>query len=372
MPPIAAPSRRRLSRLRPTMADIAREAGVARSTVSAILGNHDYCYASQAVRRRVVDAAKRLGYTPNYLARGLAGKRTQCIGLVMGSIKGPPVNMSKIQNIELAAWEKGYRFMVGNSAGNAERQREYIRMYLSQRADGVIIQQLEQDNVDLVDQLIDEGFPVVTIDTPVVSRAPGVTFDRQGAGYLQTRHVIAQGRRRIAFLIGGGGQYFDQQKCIGFRRALDEAGIGDDEATFVYSPRWLPSESPATGAKLLQAANDMGRAFDAVITTSDMLAMGAMQALLNEGKRVPDDVAVVGFNDSPVAAHLPVPLTTIVHTGEAGTVAFDLLYEQITQSDETSARHVLLPASLVVRQSTVGDSADATPAVGTIIHEGDL
>jgi len=339
------------------MADIAREAGVARSTVSAILANSDYCYASEKKRQAVHEAAQRLGYRPNFLARGLAGQRTNCIGYIAENLKGPVLYIHRIASVERACSDCGYRLLVGCHAHQVSSMQTHLSNFLSQHVDGLVIHHSEPEASQVINAAVADGVPIITIDAAELTDAPDIMFDREESGYLQVQHLLALGRRRILFLIGGGAAHYDQAKIRGHHRALQQAGLDPQQMHWLYLRKHLSSDRASSGVALMEDALEKGWKFDAIVATSDMIAAGAMHLLRDQGLRVPQDVAVVGFNDEPIAEAAAVPLTTIRQPPEIGQKAAEMLMRCIEDdafSPSDLPARTYVPAKLIVRASTAG------------------
>src|SRR5688572_15128688 len=166
--------------LRPTLQDVAKHAGVARSTVSAILANKSHCYAAKETRQRVFDAAQKLNYQPNALSRALLGQQTYTIGLILRSLVGPTLKVENIARIEQLAQEEGYRLLVAAHEHKPQREQNLIRSYLGQHVDGFIVEMAYGDaNQPLYARLLEERMPLVAVDPPVPVEADQVAVDRE-------------------------------------------------------------------------------------------------------------------------------------------------------------------------------------------------
>ncbi len=350
-------SRARHAVSRPTVRDVAAEAKVAVSTASAVLRADRTCYASEGTRSKVVDAAERLGYRPNHFARALRGQRSFTIGLLFGTLAAPTIALARLAPIERVAWDAGYRVIFGNHYSSPERERAHIEEFLANRVDGLILVSPSLAIAGLVRDILEQGVPLVTIDSLYDFPTPDVSVDREEAGRLQVEHAYAAGRSRFVFLAPSETTGLAPRKMRGFEKGLAERGSSFAEHLMVpISP--TPADRFIVGAQALAEVLARGERFDAVIVAADSVAVGAMQALHRAGLRVPEDVAVIGFDDEDFAAALPVPLTTVHQPRDVGARALAMLLEQFEAQKDPSRprpepRQVLVTPRLVVRESTV-------------------
>jgi LacI family transcriptional regulator len=347
--------------LRPTLQDVAKQAGVARSTVSAILANKPHCYAAEETRQRVFKAAQKLNYQPNALSRALLGQQTFTIGLILRDLLGPTLKIENIARIEQLAQEKGYRLLVAAHESTARREENLIRSYLSQHVDGFIVETTwNGENDALYAKMIEEHMPLVTIDPTTPTSAAQVSVDREVGARLQVQHLLDIGRKRFLFLIESPQHPFGQAKIRGARATLNDAGIDPDKQTWMSPDGVVDSplnRFPLAGADLTRRALEEGRKFDAIATSADSLALGAMRTLMKAGMRIPDDVAIAGFHDEMFSAALPVSLTTIRHPPDVDQLVFDMLMRQINVGSsggerEQTVQKVVRTPTLIRREST--------------------
>jgi DNA-binding LacI/PurR family transcriptional regulator len=333
---------------RPTSADVATEAGVSRTTVSFVLNERPDVKIPPATRRRVLEAAARLGYQPNASARRLAGGRSHVIALVMRQspeqVAGDAVLAETLRGLAAAARAGGFRVMVEPLAPDGPHAT-YTSLLRAQHADGLVISGPRVDDPSLV-ELVHEGFPIVLQGALPDVEAPSVDVDNVAGARGAVEHLIAIGHRRIACITNAPLVYTAaQERLDGYRAALLAAGIELDPALVVEGGFDAPSGHAAM-ATLLERGP-----FDAVFVASDVVALGAIAALRAAGRRVPDDVSVVGFDDIPLAAFFDPPLTTVrLPAFELGQAAGRALLDRI--ADEVMPARTLLPTELMVRAST--------------------
>lgn len=331
---------------RATIRDVARHAGVSHQTVSRVI--NDNPNVAEATRERVLAAIRDLGYVPSPMARGLISNQTHSIGVVSDDISDQFFSRV-VAGAEAEARRRGYYLMIG-SVEPEDDERGYLRLMLERRVEGLI---LARPSVPLSS---DDLVPAKTAGVPIVSVAfelpgfSGVDVDNVQGGYDATRHLLDQGHRAIATVVGPGEFPSSAARFEGYRRALREAGVAEDSALVEHASDWGIESGRAAAARLLER----GAAFTALFTHSDLMALGAIRQLRESGRRVPDDVSLVGYDDLPVAAYVDPPLTTVHQPMlEVGALAAALVLDKLAGRDGASAGTHLLPAELIVRESVV-------------------
>lgn len=360
---------KRIVSFRATLDHVAKEAGVAVSTASAILGKRKHCYASEETCRSVEMAAKKLGYIPNRFARGLRGQNTKLIGMICPELSRPAVTLSRVSSIENETLKDGMQVIFGTHRYNPDREREYIKEFLAFQVDGLLVFSGNPENNELLADIVRRGIPIVAceVSSDLSGLIPSVTTDRELGGYLQVKHVIEDAKRKkILFLMGGTGGV-GVAKIRGYNKALKEQG-SDMREHLVVEKKVVEGDVFQNGIQMIQEAIDKGWEFDAMVTTSDCLAIGAISVLGLTGRRIPEDVAVVGFDNEDFSAVLPVPLTTIQHPKGLAKIAYDLLKDQIQKIKTTSVDcpRILLPPELIIRQSSIKNNLVETETLSNI------
>jgi DNA-binding LacI/PurR family transcriptional regulator len=326
-----------------TAVDVARRAGVSIATVSRVL--HQTVNVSEEVRARVLAAVAELGYVPHAAARNLAQGKTTALGVLLPEI-GVDFFSPMLRGIESAAREAGYDLLI--STQYPDDSRRAVRRPLGpHNTDGLLI---FTDNVNLAEvaRFHRQGFPVVLLyrSAPAGLAIPAVVIEnRAGARQVVTHLIAVHGRRRIAWLAGPPGNEDSAWREQGYRDALAAHGIPFDPA-LIGSGEFREARARAVVAGWLAA----GLAFDAIFAGDDDSAGGALLALSEGGKRVPQDVALVGFDDTLVSRYLTPPLTTVhAPTERVGREGVRLLVQRITTG--VAAPEIVLPTELVIRQS---------------------
>lgn len=329
---------------RATISDVAQMAGVSISTVSRVL-NGTAPVAEETVQQ-VNHAIATLDYAPHAAARTLAGRRTDTIGLLLPEISGAFYS-PLIRGIESGAREAGFDLLIHSSA-DEHRTSGRIQMPLDEHnTDGLLVFTNRLTEAELA-RFHSRGFPLVLLyrSAPASLAIPVVTLENKaGARSLVEHLIVAHGRRRIAFLAGPAGNEDSSWREAGYLEALRLHGISDDPALHRVGA-FDDLQGQAATEQLLR----QGVPFDAIFAGDDEAAMGSILALTQAGKRVPEDVAVVGFDDVLFARLMTPPLTTVRAPIEmAGHQAARMLIALI-QGDQVE-RLMLLPTELIVRHS---------------------
>ncbi len=328
-----------------TQKDIARELGISVSTVSRALRSDPHI--SPGTRRRVAEAARRLGHQPNLLAASLRTGVTRIIGLVVMDITDPYYS-EVARGVEDCAHEHGYSVLLSNSDHNREREEICLEVLRSRRVDGIILTPVSAE-VGARQGLIDGGIPYVLFDAlNVADDASTVSTDHAEGACAAVRHLIQLGHRRIALISGEATLPPASMMYAGYRQALAEAGQKYDpelvcrgesgmECGYYAAAQLLDSPCPPTGA----------------VCCSDLQAIGAIQAAEERGRRVPEGFSVVGYDDIPMAARVKPPLTTVMQNKrELGAICARVLMEEIEAGPGCIHRQTILKPRLVVRAST--------------------
>ncbi|MFN0085809.1 MAG: LacI family DNA-binding transcriptional regulator [Blastocatellia bacterium] len=341
----------------PTVVDIAARAGVAPMTVSRVINESGY--ASEAMREKVKRAVKELNYHPNGLARSLKRQSTQVVGILLPDIVNP-FSAELVRGIQEVLLSRGYASFICTSERSIEREQAGLRALFDHRVDGIIVATRETPNGnEWLRSLVDRNLPVAVVgrdfEHPRVDR---VTADHEKGGYEATKHLIAGGHKRVAFvgvsLQSGAGL----RRFQGYLAALRDHRLPVEEAWIVgpdslSGPGFSTQDDGYQGMKRLLA---LRKPPTAVFARNDFTAIGAMCALRDHGLSVPDNVSIVGFDNVSLAAYTWPPLTTIDQpTVEQGRQAASLLLERIEDRRDGRSRdriEINLNCHLIIRQST--------------------
>ena len=331
---------------RVTLKDVAREAGVAASTVSKVI--NDRPDVGPKVRQQVLETIERMGFRPNTVARGLRMRRSDTIAIVADDLEGT-FTSTMMRGVEDAAFAADVGVLLCNSYGDVERERKQLRRLLDKQVDALIFM---------------SGARVGARPSPALPIPPSVPFlylyeygepgiasvlpDDFGGAVTAVRHLAERGAREIAFINGPAGWEATVDRLRGYRAGLEEAGMLFDDRLVLDAASW----SPADGFGRMTALIESGRRFDAVFCASDDLALGVLNALGDAGRRVPEDVQLVGYDDRAFSRHQRPPLTTIaLPLLEMGELAGRLILDAIS-TGKTPTDEIRMPCRLIEREST--------------------
>ncbi len=325
-----------------TIKDVARLASVSVATVSRALNGAENILPE--TRARVMTAAQELRFTPSSAARSLISRRTHTVGALLPDLYGEYFS-ELIRGIDLKARARGLHLLVSSSHGDASEAAAALRAMLG-RVDGLLVMSPHVDTASLAANL-PHGLPVVLINTRLPDAAvASFAIDNHGGAFAMTRHLVSRGHRLIAFIAGPDNNYEAQERLRGYRSALAELLPSQPELV-------LPGDfNEETGWRAGSEIATLAQRPSAVFCGNDMMAIGCLAALAEAGVRVPQDIAVAGFDDIPIARYLTPPLTTVrVRIAELGSLALDRLASAIENPGRSAAQHQTLRAELVVRQS---------------------
>ncbi|MFF3462949.1 LacI family DNA-binding transcriptional regulator [Streptomyces sp. NPDC002619] len=335
----------------PTMADVARSAGVSVATVSHVLNGTRPVLPH--TRQAVLDAIDELGYTPNTLARSLVTSRTRSIGLAVSAISNPYFT-EILQGVEAGALEQGYSLLIADPHDDPEHERKVVQLLHERRVDGMIVAP-SADPRELVAYLGRHAVPTVFLDRSVADpagQAAGTPrFDQVCAENTEpmarlVTHLAGLGHRRIGLVAGLPGLSTTDERITGYRDGLATAGLPHDDRLVV------PGNSESTGAE--QATTALLSLTDpptALITANNAMTIGTLRALRDHGLSVPDDIALCCFDDFAWADLFSPRLTTIAQPSrEIGAQAVRVLLERLAAPDRP-AQTVRLPCTFVHRTS---------------------
>ena len=327
-----------------TVADLA---GVSTATVSHVI--NDTRSVSAPLTARVLDAMEQLDYHPDVVARSLRRRETLTLGLLVPSIE-IPFFAQVAAHIESAANERGYSVILCNSGWSLPRDLHYLRNLLARRVDGLVCITLGLTAEHLA-PVLRRQIPVVVFERMM----PGVEVDAveidnfQGA-YDATAHLMCLGHRRIGCITGLTNSNLNEDRVRGYRQALDAGDI-------MFAPELVygGDYSAGAGVQHARALLALPDPPSAIFAFNDLMAMGAMQAVQERGLRIPDNVAVIGFDGLALTEHTSPPLSTVAQPIAAmSETAITMLIDRIKGGATTSAKVQTFAASLVARASTVG------------------
>lgn len=341
---------------RTTIRDIAAYTGMSITTVSLVLNNRP-SKISEETKRRVVEAAKELNYSPNQLAVGLITKRTQTLGLIVPDISNIFFSILA-KGVEQACQRAGWSVVFCNSWDVHERDMELIGVLTARGVDGIIYCMSSDSDAGKAQEsyalLKKYNVPYIEIDSDYAGTARhNVFFDNEKGGYLATRYLIENGHRKIACITGPNGPDYTSGRIEGYRRALAEERIICDPDLMVEGDYTMESGYRAV-EKLCT------KDFTGLFAFNDMMAFGAFKAFRERGILVPGDISLVGYDDVPMCELLEVPLTSVKQPIlEMGIAAAQNMIQYIeTGSDEDT--NVCFPPVLMERKSVRNLNQDSS------------
>ncbi len=332
-----------------TSQDVAELAGVSRTTVSFVLNDVPGAKISEDTRQRVLEAARQLNYYPASAARSLARGRTNVIGLVVcqspNSIFADAFLPEVIRGLGEVAQERSFRILL-QSVEDVTHPEAYIALVREKYIDGLIVSGPRSDDAQLP-QLVREGFPIVLLGQLNEVDFSFVDVDNAGAARMATEHLIVLGHRRIGLITNAPLLYTaSRDRLQGYRLALEAHDLPYDDNLVRYG-----NFREESGYEAMSQLLALPKRPTATFVASDLVAFGAMEIIKEQGLAIPEDVAIVGFDDVRLARYVDPPLTTVhLPAYEQGRCAGDMLIRLIN-GEKVEQREVFLQTELVVRQS---------------------
>jgi LacI family transcriptional regulator len=336
-------------RSRPTQRQIAEEAGVSRTTVSLVLNDVPGVRVSPETRQRILKVAQRLNYYPDAAARTLVSGRTSTIGFVLcqspNRIFADAFLPEVLRGVGDAVQEDGFRVLI-HSVEDVTAPEAYIGLVREKQTDGIILSGPRSDDRQLL-QLKAEDFPVVLLGQLPGSGIPFADVDNAGAAKQAVDHLIGLGHRRIGMITNAPLAYTAaRDRLTGYRQAMEEAAL--DYVEELVRTGDFREES---GHEAMNSLLDLTQPPTAVFVASDLVTFGAMLAIKQRGLTIPDDVALVGFDDVRLAHYVNPPLTTVRLPAYGLGYRAAMLLTQLIVGEAVEEQEILLQTELVVRQS---------------------
>lgn len=328
-----------------TLRDVARKAGVSAMSVSRVLNRQPG--VSAELRSKVEAAVAELDYAPGKVAGRPSSPRTQLIGMIVPDVSNPffaPV----VRGAETTARRAGFRLLLCNTESDLRLERDYIEDLVVHRVEGLLIAPVGDRSAGHLARLLDQNFPLVLLDRKVDGLScDSVTLNNVDAGFRLMSHLLAIGHRRIAFVADAEEVSTGRERLQGAKQALSAAGVAWNDDLVFHT-----STDQTGGYRAAQLILGLPKPPTAIFAVNNMTALGVMQALKLADLRVPEDIALVCFDDVPHLAVIAPFLTVVDQPAETmAQVAMQLLLERISGNAGQHARIVNFPGQLIVRQS---------------------
>ena len=330
--------------MRFTIKDVARKAGVSPATVSRVVGN--YGYASQESRKKVMAAIRELDYRPNAIARSLVKKTTGVIGMVVTDIQNP-FFACLVRGVEQAIWQKGYALFLANTDEDVSREQAILTILEEKQVDGVILVPASSEKTRHLCNFADLGIPFVLLDRSARGiNVDTVLVDNENGAYQAVSHLIGLSHRRIGVIIDNLDITTNIERMAGYRRALIEARLPVEEdlirscqfteqSAFEICARMFKTDKPPT----------------ALFTANNFMTIGALRAIHVVGLRVPEDIAIVGFDDLESSQICWPGLTVVAQPTHAmGIMAAERLLARISKQPSLPME-IRMQTEFIIRQS---------------------
>ncbi len=332
---------------RATISDVAAVAGVSKATVSKYLGNKGY-YIAAETRERIADAIRELEFQPNAIAQGLSNRRSDTIGIIVASITNP-FYPELIAGVEEVIGDSEYTLLLGSTDGQPVREADLVRSMLQRQVDGLIMAAVTMED-EAVARLVESDVDVVLASRALdATPADTVVIDNGLGARLAVEHLVGHGHRRIAHLAGPRNVVPFRLRLEGYRDALHDAGLGFDERLVAQV-----DTEPGTTAAALTSVLDAEDPPTAVFVANDRMAIEVLEFCAAGGLRVPEDLAVVGFDNVWVGRLSGVGLTSVDSRARAvGRTAAETLARRIRARHANNAAVVAPPERVVLRPDLI-------------------
>lgn len=326
--------------------DVARKAGVSSATVSRVLAGNASVNAQ--LRARVMSAVKELNYQPNRVAQSLRVQSSNIIGLIIPDIQNS-LFLSLVRAVEDLAYAHQLTVVLCNTDDNPEKQRSYLDIMRSQQAAGLVVVATHPKDAGMFAPIQAAGIPIVLVDREIAGlEADTVIVDNAHGTQMAIAHLITQGYERIAILAGPQGLTTGHDRLQGYYAAHREANR-EPEPELVK----IGTFKRDSGYTLTHNLMSSPRPPDAILASNNLMALGCIRALHERGVRIPDEIALVSFDDMPWAEDLNPPLTAVAQPSyELGEQALELLLYRM-KHPKASFRKVMLQPQLIIRKSSV-------------------
>lgn len=333
------------------MKKIANKVGVSVVTVSRALNNRPDI--SKETRDKILQIAKEFNYIPNHLAKSLVTHSSKTIGIIIKELQHPFLS-TVLQGIADVARQKGFGITLCHTYDNPDLEIEYIRLLRSKQVDGMLIYPIQSDE-RYVKELKNCPIPYVFLNRHTNAlHCDFVANDNTQGMYEATKHVIHQGRKKIVYVCAKPLASSGQERILGCQKAIRDSRLPSN-----YFHLETCEETIESSYKKIKKLISKTNGIDAIFTWDDRLAIGAIKAIYESGLNIPDDIALVGYDDTEIASYLSPSLTTVRQPSKKiGELAAKILFDRIASKKPLKVRQVILKPELVIRDSTGADLID--------------
>lgn len=327
-----------------TIEDVARLAGLSRTTVSRVINNHPY--VAEEKKKLVIEAMERLGYVPNSSARSLRNQKTEMIAVFIPRVMNPFFSQL-IDSMEMAAADNGYQLIVCQTRYSPEKELNYLNLLKTRQVDGVILASVQNDWT-VIEPYLKYGPIVLCNEFEEHANVPMVCLDQQYGGYIAAKHLLEHGHKCIAYCCGGFRSAVARGREEGFKRAMREYKV-----PFYEELAFRNVFNIEDGKRVFHECAASGVQPTAVFTGSDEVAAGIISEAKRHGWNVPDDLAVVGFDNQAITTLMEPTITTVSQPIEKiANKALEIMVERIHEKKPLRREVYQFPLELIVREST--------------------
>ena len=331
-----------------TIEDVARVAGLSRTTVSRVINNHPY--VSEVKRKKVLNAMEELGYVPNSAARRLRNQKTETIAVIIPRITNPFFS-KLVETLEIEASQSGYRLIMCQTSYHPEKELDYLELLRTRQVDGIILCSIH-NKWENIEGYLQYGPIILVNEYDERAEIPMIKLDQIEGAYLATNHLLEQGHRLLMFCKGNEKNNIGRDRELGFRKAVSEAGLNPDEQ--IYNQAAYTFED---GQNIFLQIKEMNIRPTAVFAGGDEVAVGIINEAKRCGCKIPNDLAVVGYDNQLISQLIEPTLTTVDQpVDRLASKAIDILLKKIASKDYIRKEIYEYPSSLIVRDSTVSEA----------------
>jgi len=333
----------------PTIKDVAKYAGLSRTTVSRVI--NDQPYVSDEKRQCVLKAMEELGYVPNSSARRLRSQKTETLAVLLPRITNPFFS-HLIEAMEMKASQWGYQVIICQTHESEQKEQDYLELLRTKQVDGVIMTAVHND-WKVIESYRDCGPIVVCNENIEEAQVPFIYVNQEKAAYDATMHLIQQGCKNISFLSGDDDSNVSTYRRSGFLKALEESGL-----PFLPNANYANALDVNSGREIFRELRRLNHQIDGVFTGSDEVAAGMIYEAMKEGVRVPEDMSIIGFDNQSISMLMSPSITTVEQpVQEMGEKCIEVLIDQIEHRHRSVREDHVFAHELKVRNSTFQEIA---------------